>query len=80
MKKKVASKLKNIRFLIDGNGGITIGRIGPIHCAAVASDEDRQLAALVRAPGESFERLLERLDAAIEKAVEEDEYIDEING
>jgi hypothetical protein len=72
--------LKNIRFLIDGNGEITIGRIGPVHCAAVASDEDRQLTALVRNRGESLEHLLLRLDAAIGKALEEDVYLDEING
>ena len=78
--KRAMIKLENIRFLINGKGNITIGRIGPIHCAAVAGDEGQQLAALVRNPGESLEDLLERLDAAIEKALEEDEYIDEING
>jgi len=78
--KKATVKLKNIRFLIDGNGQITVGRIGPAQCAAVASDEDQQLAALVRNPGESLEDLLVRLDAAIEQFLEDDVYIDEING
>jgi hypothetical protein len=77
---KATVQLKNIRFLIDGNGQITIGRIGPVQCAAIASDEDQQLAALVRNPGESLEDLLVRLDAAIEQFLKDDVYIDEING
>jgi hypothetical protein len=44
--------LNNIEFLIDGNGDITIGSIGPIRCAATASD-DQCLAMLVRREGES---------------------------
>ena len=71
---------KNINQLVNGAGDITIGRIGPVRCAAVAADEDRQLAALVRGSRESFEELLSRLDSAIEKAWEEDEFVDEING
>ncbi len=72
--------LKNIEALIDGSGEISIGRVGPIRCAAIASDDDQQLAALVRGRGESLEALLQRLDAAIERAWEGDEFIDEING
>jgi hypothetical protein len=73
-------RLKNIEFLIDGNGDVTLGRIGPVRCAAVAADEDRQLAALVRGRGESLEDLPMRLDAAIEAAWEKDVFLDEING
>ena len=73
-------KFENIEFLINGNGDISIGRVGPIRCAATAADEDQQLAALVRRRNESFEHLLQRLDAAIGKALEDAEYIDEING
>lgn len=73
-------KFENIEFLINGSGDISIGRIGPIRCAATAADEDQQLAALVRRPNESFVHLLERLDVAIGKALEDDEYIDELNG
>ena len=74
------SKLPNIEFLIDGNGDITIGQVGSIRCAATAADEDQQLAALVRRKGESLEELLQRLDAAIGQALEDNVYIDEING
>jgi hypothetical protein len=73
-------RFKNIDYLINGNGDITIGRIGPVRCAAVASDDDRQLVALVRGSTESFDDLLARLDSAIKRAWEEDEFLDEING
>ena len=73
-------KLKNIEFLIDGHGDLTLGRVGPIHCAAIACDGDQQLAALVRGKRESFEALLLRLDAAFGKAWEDEVRVDEING
>ena len=53
-------KLKNIEALIDGSGEITIVRIGPIRCAAIACD-DQQLAVLVRRRAESLETHLEPL-------------------
>ncbi len=73
------AKLRNIETLIDGNGEITIGRIGPIRCAAVACDENQQFAALVRRPAESLDALLKRLDKAIGRAWNHDEFADEIN-
>jgi hypothetical protein len=79
-KKQPTTRFKNIDFLVRGNGDVTIGRIGPVRCAAVAADGDQQLAALVRRSRESLEELLARLDVAIEKAWEDQEYIDEING
>ncbi len=72
-------KLQNIEYLIDGNGDVIIGRLGPIRCAATAADQNEQLAALVRRPNESLAQLLERLDAAIGKALEDGQCIDEIN-
>ncbi len=66
--KAPANALANIEFLIDGNGDITIGRVGPIPCVATAADEDQCLAMLQRRPGESLAELLQRLDAAIEDA------------
>jgi hypothetical protein len=69
----------NIELLIDGDGDITIGRVGPIRCAATAADEDQCLAMLVRRPGESLAELLQRLDAAIEDAYENGVHIDEVN-
>ena len=69
----------NIESLIDGDGDITIGRVGPVRCAATAADEDQGLAMLQRRPGESLMGMLQRLDAAIADAYENNIYIDEIN-
>ncbi len=71
--------LPNIEFLIDGNGNITIGQVGPSPCAATACQERRLLAMLVRREDETLEQLLMRLETAIDKAIEEDIIIDEIN-
>ena len=77
--KAPSNALANIEFLIDGNGDITIGRIGPIPCVATAADAEQRLAMLQRRPGESLVELLQRLDAAIEDAYENSIFIDEVN-
>ena len=69
----------NIQGLIDSGGNISIGEIPPVRCAAVAADEGSMLAALLRRDGESLVDLLDRLDNAIEKAIEQEIYTDEIN-
>jgi hypothetical protein len=74
-----SSPWPNIEALIAEGGNISIGRIRPIPCAAVASDDHDMLAALVRRPSESFTDLLQRLDAAVAKAVDDREFTDEIN-
>ena len=71
--------LPNIEFLLDGEGGISVGRVGSIPCAATACNEHQTLAMLVRRNGETLEQLLIRLETAIEKAIEEEIFIDEIN-
>jgi len=71
--------LPNIEFLIDGNGEITIGGIGSIPCIATAVDDDINFAMLVRRDSETLEQLLKRLDRAIEMAVEDETFIDEVN-
>jgi len=72
-------KLENIEFLIDGNGEVTLGRVGRVRCAATASDADQGLAMLARKSGESLPELLQRLDGAIEDAYERGIFADEIN-
>jgi hypothetical protein len=72
-------KLENIEFLINGNGEVTLGRCGPVRCAATASDYDQGLAMLARRRGESLFELLQRLDSAIEDAYENNIFADEIN-
>ena len=67
-------------FLLHGDGQISVGEIGPIRCAAVANDNHNMLAALQRRDDETLLQLLQRLDAALLRALEHDEFIDEING
>ena len=66
-------------FVLGGDGQIAIGSIGPIACAAVANDQHNMLAALVRRPDETLQQLLERLDRAVQLAMDEDIHTDEIN-
>lgn len=72
-------QLPNIQALVTGAGDITLGPVGPIECAATACDEHDCLAMLVKRDDETLGQLLERLDAAIERAAEDGEFTDEIN-
>ena len=72
--------LPNLEAFLEGEDAqISVGAIGPIQCAAVASDADNMQAALIRRPGETLQQLLERLDAAVLLAIEQDIFTDEIN-
>jgi len=70
----------SIQALIDNGGNIAIGQIYPIPCAAVASDEHAMYAALLRRDGENLVDLLQRLDMALDKALTQEIFTDEING
>lgn len=72
------TSLRHISELID-YGQITIGTIGPVGSVAIASDGHNSLAMLVRRKGETLEALLTRLDQAIDKAINEEIFTDEIN-
>ena len=74
-----SSPWPNIEAFIDDGGNVSLGRIAPIECAAVASDEYAMLAALVRRNDETFMDLMLRLDTAVAKAIENGEFTDEIN-
>ena len=74
----ITVSLPNIENLITC-GDITLGVLRPVGCIATAADEDRCLAMLVRRRGETLVQFLMRLDKAIDKALTEDVYIDEIN-
>ena len=50
-----------------------------MRCIAIATDGDQTLAMLLRRADETMAQLLARLDQAINKAVIEDTYTDEIN-
>ena len=71
--------LGNVDWLISNGGEISLGPVGPVECAAVATDESNCLAMLERRDGESLHQLLVRLDAAIARAWDEGELTDEIN-
>lgn len=70
----------HLQAFIDNGGQLAIGEIHPVTCAAVAADEDSMYAALVRLDGESLVDLLHRLDLALDKALAEEIFTDEING
>ena len=74
----VSSYLPNIADLIS-YGHITVGLLRPTACVAIAHDGDQTLAMLLRRPDETMAQLLARLDQAIDKAIIEDIYTDEIN-
>jgi hypothetical protein len=74
----ISLSLPNIADLI-AYGQITVGVLRPVGCVATACDEDCTYAMLVRRKGETLFQLLTRLDQAIEKALTEDIYTDEIN-
>jgi hypothetical protein len=65
--------------VLGGDGQVSVGSIGPIPCAAIASDEHNMLAALMRRPDETLQQLLERLDRAVQLALEQEIFTDEIN-
>jgi hypothetical protein len=75
-----SSPWPNVEAFLDFDGHIAIGHIEPVGYAAIANDDHNMLAALVRRPDETFTQLLDRLDRAIELAVNEETFTDEING
>lgn len=77
---ETAASWPALQFLVENEGSFVVGYVDPIPCAAIASDEHNMLAALQRRRGESLSNLLNRLDAAVAKAIEHEIYTDEING
>jgi hypothetical protein len=76
----LSNQWTNLQSLIDDGGEITLGRVPRTKlCAVTASDEDQCLAMLQRREDESLVEMLDRLDAAVAYAWENDEFIDEIN-
>jgi hypothetical protein len=70
----------NLQEFIDSGGQLSIGEIGPVPCAAVAADAHNMYAALSRRTDESLVDLLDRLDLALDKALSQEIFTDEING
>ena len=70
-------------FLDSEEGDITLGSIdcGPsFGYTAVVSDSHDMLVALVRRRGETLHQLLDRVEQALGPALEEQVFVDEING
>lgn len=70
-------------FFEAGEGDISFGRIDyvpTLRYTAVVSDENNMLVALVRRPGETLQQLLDRLEQALGPAIEDQVFVDEING
>ncbi len=70
-------------FLDAEEGNISLGGIGhnsSLGYTAVASDGHDMLVALVRRSGETLHELLDRLEHALGPAIEDQIYVDEING
>lgn len=68
----------NLAELIE-YGEITVGVVRPVGCIAIATDGHNSLAMLQRRRGENFIQLLTRLDSAVDKALTEEVFTDEIN-
>jgi hypothetical protein len=70
-------------FFEAGEGEISLGGIDHVPTlrhTAVASDEHNMLVALARQPGETLHQLLDRLEQALGPAIEDQIFVDEING
>jgi hypothetical protein len=70
-------------FLGNEEGSISLGGIGyneSLGCTAVATDQHNMLVALVRRRGETLHQLLDRLERALGPAIEDQVFVDEING
>jgi hypothetical protein len=70
-------------FLDAEEGNITLGSIGynsALGYTAVAADQHNMLVALVRRSGETLHQLLDRLEQALGPAIEDQVFVDEING
>jgi hypothetical protein len=76
--RKSSLHLPNIADLIE-YGQITVGVLHRVGAVAVASDSHNSLAMLVRRQDETLQALLKRLDRAIDIAINEEVFTDEIN-
>ena len=77
---KPSSPWPHIEAFLESGGNIEIGRVSPIGYVAVASDEHTMLAALTRNAEETLMQLLQRLEVAVDLALNHDTFTDEING
>ena len=69
-------------FLDSEEGSVSLGSTGfaSLGYTAVVSDEHNMLVALVRRSGETLHQLLDRLEQALAAAIDDQVFVDEING
>ena len=73
------TRFDNLQAFVDKTRGqLTIGKIPPIPCAALAAVGKNVRVALVCRPKESVSELLQRLDAALGKVLADGQPIDEV--
>jgi hypothetical protein len=70
----------HLEDLITHGGQVTIGKIHPIQCAAIAGNGTKMLAALQRRDGEPLAELLQRLEQAVQEAQISARVTNEIKG
>lgn len=75
----MSERWPSLQELLDGEGAINIGQVPPGYNAAVALEGRHAHAMLRIREGESLVEILDRLDAAVARAVEQGFSIDEIN-
>ncbi len=80
MTKRISRHWPHLQELIDNDGFINIAAIAPLNaCAAIATQQRNVCAQLLAEKGEQLTDLLDRLDAAVAKAIYDGTYTDEIN-
>ena len=71
--------LANIEWLLTEHGSITVHNMQGLGCLAAAADEEGSYAMLLRRDKESLLELINRLDAAIARAADNNVVVDEVN-
>lgn len=70
----------NLQDLIDSGGTINIGQIAPLDTPTAVAAQGRRVYAMLRVgDDESLPAMLDRLDGAVEKAMNDGVVTDEIN-
>ena len=76
----MSRRWRNLQQLIGSDGEISIGYKPPVNAIVAAATDEHQAYAMLRvAPGEPLHDILDRLDAAVARAVEDGISTDEIN-
>jgi hypothetical protein len=70
----------HVAALIDSGGHVTLGRVAPIDDVAVAANERKVFATLLRRKGESAADLMQCLDDALNHAAHGGAVINEVDG